>query len=154
MQDNKQRTFNGVPYSLVGHTHTISELVGRSATRAYVTTSYNNVANIVAKVNLLSEDYDINSNWNNVASRFTASYTGIYHVTCNCKFTSASAGRLVIYKNSTEYFRVYEDTQTTLQFNGATDIQLNSGEYIEMWVMTTALRTIQAISTAMCVHSI
>ncbi len=109
------------------------------------TTAQTNIANqTTTKVQLSSEDYDTNNNFDSSTNyRYTVPVSGKYKVNWNLPFVDPE-GRLTnvvafIYKNGSELLRcgltcpAIINIAAYLCLNGSRDIPLTAGDYIELW---------------------
>lgn len=108
----------------------------------YGTTNQNPTANVWTKVNLNTEVFDTNSNYDTTNSRFTPTVAGYYQINGGVEIgsTSSAAFLISIYKNGTIHKMLGEtiganDAQhsggAVIYFNGSTD-------YVELYARGTA----------------
>jgi hypothetical protein len=111
-----------------------SNVVGNGpAFRAFASTVTSLSNNVIAKVNLLSENFDTNSNFN--SSRFTPTVAGYYQI--NCTVYSSAAPQYLqvqIYKNGSVYSVAVHTNVQTFASNVSDLVYCNgTTDYIEMY---------------------
>jgi hypothetical protein len=157
MDDKRQRTLNGTPYSISGHKHVVSDIIDTIALRVKKTANQSINAATNTKVIFPAKDYDMGSCWDTTLSRFTppANQTvGVYRVSCSLKFDSTKVARLMIYINGSEYQRLWDSTVSNIWIAGTTDIQLNTKDYLEIYVYTSTSATIYVANSILTISSI
>jgi hypothetical protein len=105
------------------------------AFRAFASTVTSLSNNVIAKVNLLSEDFDTNSNFD--SSRFTPTVAGYYQINCTV-YSSAAPQYLqvVIYKNGSAHSGAVHTNVQTFASNVSDLVYCNgTTDYIEMYAI-------------------
>jgi hypothetical protein len=105
------------------------------AFRAFASTVTSLSSNVIAKVNLLSENFDTNSNFD--SSRFTPTVAGYYQI--NCTVYSAAAPQYLqvkIYKNGSVHSGAVHTNVQTFASNVSDLVYCNgTTDYIEMYAI-------------------
>jgi hypothetical protein len=113
-----------------------SNVVGNGpAFRAFASTVTSLSNNVIAKVNLLSENFDTNSNFD--SSRFTPTVAGYYQI--NCTVYSSAAPQYLqvkIYKNGSVHSGAVHTNVQTFASNVSDLVYCNgTTDYIEMYAV-------------------
>ena len=159
MSDHKiLPTVNGVPVSLTGHTHTVSQVSDTIALKASPAANQSVSSGVYTKLNMAAKEYDLgagNNNW--VDSSFTPppdTTVGIYRIAMQVTTTSNTTGYLAVFKNDAFYQTIeYQPTNTSF-FSGYTDMYLQVGDVIDVRMKPGGNRTVQPVGTSVCISSI
>lgn len=170
MDQKSLPTVNGVPVSLVGHghiitdisdfahTHLVSEIRDTIALRAKRGTSAQAIsANTATKVQFNVEDYDYGDCFDTTLFRFTPpanQSVGVYRVICGIYLSGTSIGRIMLYKNGVEHTRLDERSQTNIQFNGMTEVLLTTSDYLEIYIYLNSARSIAVNNSYLNISSV
>lgn len=114
---------------------------------AYQSTSQSISANTWTKLNFQTKEFDVATNYDASAMRFTPSVAGYYQVNANALGNQNAQVITAIYKNGTEFKRGSQVYSTTGQgSNVSTIVYLNgTTDYVECWFYSAGTtQTIQA----------
>jgi hypothetical protein len=95
--------------------------------------------------------------WNHDANRYTAHTDGIYHVSASCRINLVKAGRLMLYKNGAKVQSLFDTVSSTTSlpfYAGSTGIDLQTGDYLEIWFYSNSAVVVQPTDTNVSIHRV
>lgn len=123
------------------------------AFHAYRTTTFTHTTT-ASKMTLNAENYDIGNNFDTATSRFTAPVNGLYRFTGGVGFPLAATSGCVVsvYKNGASQPPLLNRQWSSaggwvIAENTSMTMQLNAGDYVELFELVTPAATGQATST-------
>lgn len=132
------------------HTHSSTDIIDTIATKSIPSTTQTIPANTNTKVNFNSNIFNFGTGWDGINSRFTNNnaHMTIFRVNCNIFLNSTTSGELMVYRNGTvdTTAKIYIGTSNSSNFSGSTVVDMQPGDYIEIFIRVSTSRTIQTTS--------
>jgi hypothetical protein len=150
MDFKKLPMVNGVPVSLVGHQHTIEDLVVLPCAKLIKTATQNYTGNVTTKATWQGADWDLTGGFNAANSRLLlpASLYGnrLFQVDYALFLNNTSAMTMYVYVNGANALTMLSTTVLNKYFYATGYLTAAAGDYIELWLRGVTGRTIQTTS--------
>jgi hypothetical protein len=111
-------------------------MVNGPAFSVYLSANQSITSSTSTKIAFNTELFDTNSNYDTSTYRFTPTVAGYYSIGMICSFVGSSITRFFasIYKNGSEFYRVFDGNGSTYQSGGSQVIYMNgTTDYIEFY---------------------
>ena len=147
MQDTVRREFNNVLYAL--------ELLPTEYLKVHTAVAQSISSQVLTK--LVFGTVDHGGNW--ATNRYTVPTNGLYLIQGSIRTTGTARGlRLMVYKNGILYAALTDAATNSVNFpmsHGSTDIWLVAGDYIELWIFSSAATTIaSSMDCNLCIRRV